>query len=343
MKNKVLLLSTFLCGILSAQINVPEVTKALYNKKTASWCGPCGTWGTETNDEIEDLVGDKMVSFKLTASSSGSLYSPICEELYDNYINLGDQSWPNFYVNAERYYQSNGGLTSNCSNAVIGYYNGVGADVNAGFTAEVVSNTLFVDVSTKFFNAMEGTYMTAVYILENNISYNQTGIEGTATGDHIMRASIAGETAFGDVVATDTIEAGTIVNETYGIWLDDNWDMDELHVITVIWKDNGDSTYSFVNANDGLPEPLDVNELSLSSEVQVYPNPVMDRVHISFEKEMNATVSIFNVTGEKIAPVQRSMASKSLSIDMSDFSTGLYWVEILDDNNNKWVRKIVKE
>jgi hypothetical protein len=342
MKKISLLLGFCITGLLAAQVAVPEVTKALYNKKTASWCGPCGDWGAEANTDIENGIGDKAVLFKLTASTSGTLYNAVCGELYAGYNTMGGESWPNFYVNGVNLteFATGGGIytgttINNCTSEVDNFYSENSADVNAGFSYNVTSDSILVDVTTKFFNAMSGNYFTAVYVLEDDIAYNQAGA-GNISSDHIMRASLAGTNAFGAPVGTGSVDAGTVVNASYGIALNSSWKPGDLHVITVVWKDNGDGTYSSVNANDGASAPVGIDEIS-ETNISVYPNPVADIVNISLKEAQNANVVIYNVLGESVLNT-RSTDSDNIAIDMSELNSGIYWIEV----NNQTVKKVVK-
>ena len=327
----------------SAQVTVPETTKALYNKKTASWCPPCGEWGWTTNEAIETGIGDKAVSFKLSASSSGDLYHPVCADLYDGYDTQGQTGWPNFYVNAfnETEYVGTGisptTTQSNCISAVNNFYSATTADINAGYSVSHTANSITVDVTTKFFNAMDGDYYTAIYLLENNIPYSQDGISGTAIGDHILRASFTGN-SWGDQVGSGSVSAGTTVDNSYTISMDPSWDISNLTVITVVWEDLGGGMYDVINANDVFAQ-AGVDEIT-QDIINVYPNPATDMISIETTTVLEQDIKVYNAMGTLVATVEPN--ANLTTLDISNLENGIYFVEVIDNNNTRSVEKVIK-
>ncbi len=73
-------------------------------------------------------------------------------------------------------------------------------------------------------------------------------------------------------------------------------------------------------------------------EFSVYPNPVTDILSIKLKNTDLYRVKIFNIIGKKVF-VQKFKTSSLLQIDMSQYSTGVYFVTI---NNNRRL-KLVKQ
>jgi hypothetical protein len=345
MKRTITLLAVLLItGALNAQVAVPEATKSLYNKKTASWCPPCGEWGWTSNEVIENGIGSKAVSFKLSASSSGSLYNLVCSDLYDAYDNQGYSGWPNFFVNGFNYTEYVGaGISpstteSNCISAVNSYYNATAADINAGYSVTLSGGNINVDVTTKFFNEMTGDFNTAIYVLENGIQYSQDGITGLAIGNHILRGTMVGG-SFGTQVGTGTTAAGTEVSNSYSMPLSASWDPSNLAVITVIWKDLGGGAFEFVNANDVYPQ-VGVNEIA-QNEVSIYPNPTSSIINVKSDNILNENINVSNSLGQRVMSIETN--SSSISIDLSNLDNGVYFVEITSNENVTSVKRVIKQ
>ena len=345
-----LFLACFLTTTLLAQVPVPQRTKALYNKRTASWCGPCGDWGADVNNDIESGIGDKAVIFKLTASSSGTLYNSVCADLNDGYDAKGEYSWPNFYVNGvnETAFAPSGGIyptttTSNCVNAVNTFYSATTATANAGFAVTKTADSVMVDVTTEFFTSMSGDFYTAVYLIEDNVTYNQN-VSGSGyvstNGMHIMRASMAGSMVFGESVGSGSVAAGTKVNGSYSIAINPAWKSADLHVITCMWKAEAGGLYSLVNANDVESTVTAITDPIADNSVKVYPNPTTGVLNVATSGNASS-ISVFNVLGERVASAD---ASADLTmLDISGVESGIYFVEVMDANNNKIIKKIVKQ
>ncbi|MBD3636957.1 MAG: T9SS type A sorting domain-containing protein [Crocinitomicaceae bacterium] len=64
-------------------------------------------------------------------------------------------------------------------------------------------------------------------------------------------------------------------------------------------------------------------------ELSVYPNPVIDYVQINVGSDIVRQVSIFNVNGQRITTIVNPGENK---IDVSDFESGVYLIEVTTDN-----------
>ncbi len=81
-------------------------------------------------------------------------------------------------------------------------------------------------------------------------------------------------------------------------------------------------------SNDAVPNPISLvfkNELENSYDATIYPNPVTDFLQIEVESLENVHVSVMNSLGVVIS---QSQFNKLTSIDLSDYSTGLYIVRL---------------
>ncbi|MGZ3883265.1 MAG: T9SS type A sorting domain-containing protein [Bacteroidia bacterium] len=99
---------------------------------------------------------------------------------------------------------------------------------------------------------------------------------------------------------------------------------------------NSNDTLSFtVKYNEDLP----VNELSQAIEsVDVYPNPSSSNAFVSVDMkaENDVRIQVYNSLGSIIytAPVQKYAAGKhKLSIDCSNYNTGLYFISVTAGEN----------
>ncbi|MBO6025920.1 MAG: T9SS type A sorting domain-containing protein [Bacteroidales bacterium] len=90
-----------------------------------------------------------------------------------------------------------------------------------------------------------------------------------------------------------------------------------------------------VVATDTLP--TSVNEAELT--IRIYPNPVDNLMTINAEEEIQQIV-IFNVLGVKVKEV--AVNNKETVIDLSDFESGIYIVEMLS-NNKKNFKNFIKK
>ncbi len=84
--------------------------------------------------------------------------------------------------------------------------------------------------------------------------------------------------------------------------------------------------------NDGLNE--------LSSSLNVYPNPVNDKLYIEAEVEIE-NVTVYTITGVMVGQQTTSNGQQTLTLDLSELNSGIYFVKISTDKGEV-VKKIVK-
>jgi hypothetical protein len=71
----------------------------------------------------------------------------------------------------------------------------------------------------------------------------------------------------------------------------------------------------------------------------IYPNPVTDKLHIITPKKID-DISITNILGKKV--FNTTHISGKLSIDMSEYKNGMYFIHLKTDNRKKSY-KIIKK
>ena len=77
-----------------------------------------------------------------------------------------------------------------------------------------------------------------------------------------------------------------------------------------------------------------INGDAAISIFSIYPNPSYGNVNITFNEKMkNATLSVVDVSGKIIfnSPVSNTVAGTTISINTSDFSSGVYFVKVSSD------------
>uniref|UniRef100_UPI00301A8908 T9SS type A sorting domain-containing protein n=1 Tax=Flavicella sp. TaxID=2957742 RepID=UPI00301A8908 len=92
-----------------------------------------------------------------------------------------------------------------------------------------------------------------------------------------------------------------------------------------VWKDFG-----------AISEALSSLDINTENTVKFYPNPVKDILHITLDSTLNfKQVNIYTVLGKYL------YSEKSLSIDVSYLSSGIYIFEV-ETSQGKTSKKIVK-
>ncbi|MFK5879586.1 MAG: T9SS type A sorting domain-containing protein [Flavobacteriaceae bacterium] len=82
---------------------------------------------------------------------------------------------------------------------------------------------------------------------------------------------------------------------------------------------------------------LGVNDYSITSSIKIYPNPGSEKLTIGLSSEfMFKNVKLYNTNGQQL------LQSDKLTIDVSNLSTGIYFLEI-ETNKGKGVKKFIKK
>lgn len=76
-------------------------------------------------------------------------------------------------------------------------------------------------------------------------------------------------------------------------------------------------------------------------EISVYPNPFKEQVTVQLPHEMNALISIYDITGRLIQSLQVNK-QQQISIPTYTLKQGVYFIEVHQDSNQIFRQKMVK-
>jgi hypothetical protein len=110
---------------------------------------------------------------------------------------------------------------------------------------------------------------------------------------------------------------------------------------TTGWGDTGIwhlQNYCTDANNDGHIDTLSAKEL-LADDFDIYPNPSQNNLHINFKTDKDYQIKIINVTGQII---YNDKASATTNIDVSNWSKGLYFVQ-LSHKGKSFIKQILVE
>ena len=96
--------------------------------------------------------------------------------------------------------------------------------------------------------------------------------------------------------------------------------------------------YGVVNVTD----PLSVDEYNII-QLDVYPNPAIDIVNIKLNTvNEHADLEIYNMLGKVVMKKSYDFNAESLSIDISEFATGVYILKVSSSESTSYKRFIKK-
>ena len=142
---------------------------------------------------------------------------------------------------------------------------------------------------------------------------------GNATGYNLYLSGELLEENMTETSYTYTGETGYYVFEVEALYPNDMTSVKMVRSIEFIYDDavieNGESAYS------------------------IYPNPTNGNIMIS-GSNINL-VEVYNICGQKVMSVEAN--SNNVNVNMSELTTGVYMVKIVDSNSNATVKKVVKK
>jgi len=324
-----------LCLSVSAFAQEP-VQRSLITKRTASWCGNCGTWGWAFFDGlIEDNQGKATF---IAAHSSGDLVTDLSKEFTDQF---GASGQPNFFFGENRI---NVGSSSYPDQQAM-----LKTIIDEKFNETPIANTeiafgdtvdgkIEMTARTKFFQEAEGDFYLSIFALEDGVINSQAGQGGNASHKKVFRAA-ASTNVFGEQIANGQVAADEEFLTPFLIDLDPSWEVSNISVAFIIWNKVGDE-YVFVNTFDtneifsiasATKQQLDKGAYSLTSnlvsgstQLTIGSNDVLG----------NATVQLVDMKGSIVKTVWDANINSETAIQIDDhgIAPGTYLISIQIEN-----------
>jgi hypothetical protein len=185
-------------------------------------------------------------------------------------------------------------------------------------------------------NNMGVKFSTVPYSFDNPASINNT-------------ANFYTNTIIADTTKWTKISGSFIADSAYSYIIIGNF-FDDTNTDTLFLAQINNS-YAYYYIDDVCVSPdslyaenwLKINEIENKKRLTIYPNPASDKIFISlndkFENEIS--VRILNITGQQLL-ADKFENQNLIKIDISIFSKGVYWLEILYDNKLENRKLIIK-
>lgn len=344
MKRGLTLILFFLVSLTMNAQEVVEEQRTLLTKKTATWCPLCGTWGWSFMKNIMSDNADKAVI--IGAHYSGDLTTPAASELVRMF---GGSGQPIFYADGTnlRVSSSNTGAKRTEVQELVDDNFNTAPVANTGMDIYDRGGDLDIEARVEFFQASNGTYKLAVWVVENDVVNNQAGVGPNAMHPYVFRAAVNGVT--GEEIATGSISAGTTVEVDMSLTPNPNWDMDNLSFVAVIWKENG-ADHEFVNAfqEDDIQISTSVAGEISGLDFSIRPSILKSEAQIVFDldRRREITVKVFDLIGSEVityAPSQYNAGTHTVSITRDDLrGRGMYMVTLSSEGEFLTKRLLVE-
>jgi hypothetical protein len=96
---------------------------------------------------------------------------------------------------------------------------------------------------------------------------------------------------------------------------------------------------TYINGNN--PGPVISVETPVATSLMIYPNPSSDRIYIQCSNNIKS-VEIIDMTGRSVQHIE-GIDNNSYSLNISNLSQALYFVKVIDENNQPIISKIIKK
>lgn len=224
-------------------LEVTESNMPVIGKRTATWCGPCGSWGFPQFESLKETYENKALFMAWKDAFTTTEGSTLFDEVGPKF-NLGG-SVPTFFYN----------FIPNADDSVIKQHIELDYVIaNSNYDMEVSGQNVLLKTTTKFFSNVEGVYYIAPYMIVDNIVGYQNGhADGNSTIHHNYVARIAKPTTvstvknFGYQLTTNGAERGYTINLEFTAKRDISWDTKDISFGLIIFKQESWGL-GFVNA-----------------------------------------------------------------------------------------------
>lgn len=353
---KFLLLGALAATINTANAQIPKkVSTSLVHKITATWCGPCGSWGWTLANDLISVTSGKALYMNLFASngttwSNTKFYNTTSYNLAQAFTLIG---YPDFGNNGISHTKPNfDGSSINTTKVKSDIIAAVDAFAlttpvaSSANSMKITGNKVEVDARVKFWSATTGDYYLAAYLIEEgalNAQNGQTTTTGSTSHHGVMRGSMS-TSSWGEVVATGSIIKDATFKKTFTFDVTDaTWDKAKFKVYTVLWKKVG-TKYEYVNASEN-EAPTSINSISGINDIKLSPNPSVGQntnISIQSTESQNVTISVLDMSGKAIFTSANNLVSvgqNNFTVPSDNFAAGIYQV-VLSSANGTIVEKL---
>ena len=102
-----------------------------------------------------------------------------------------------------------------------------------------------------------------------------------------------------------------------------------------IWKKEGKNDYYYSSfENSGIDEVV-------ISKVLIYPNPTNGIFTINTGQTNIASIKVYDIAGKVVFTTTASNKQNEMQIDLSDLNNGVYFVQVISEDSNKSISKII--
>jgi len=312
---------------------------SLVTKRTAAWCGNCGSWGWNAFEGLVEGLEDENAIVVAMHTENSDLTNDVSKDLL---ANIGGNGQPRIYLNMDNYNFLSSNYTEKVASTIsdLQLLNSFGGVIDVDLTVvEELNGTLTVDANVEAFDALTGEYRLGLYVIQDHVIANQASQGANADHRNLLTASFY-ENSFGELIGTGTMNSGDIISFNTNMPLPAGYDKENTKIAAMIWRPLASGQYIFINGNW-------TNEITLAttstkdlsdqfSNLNVFQK-AQSAIEIRFDalESMNdLNLALVNQQGAKIHSIKRNAVEgfNQYQMDVDQLSSGIYVLSIQHEN-----------
>jgi hypothetical protein len=85
-----------------------------------------------------------------------------------------------------------------------------------------------------------------------------------------------------------------------------------------------------------------MNIASFDNQFRIYPNPANSIINVKMNDQSTLDkIEVFNLNGRKISRKKINADNKSIQFDVSDLSSGLYFIKLSNNQSKTFTKKLI--
>lgn len=271
--------------------------------------------------------------------SRSKLYSQAGKDLLENILDAVYQ--PEFYFNTTKLNGSDAAIKADMT-AKVDAAAKLQPAAQTGLKATYIISTdsLVVATKTKFFQAATGEYRLAILLVEKEVQETQSSRSGMQPHKRVLRKTLTPDVT-GAVLVSGAIAANTEFNRNFTIKWNAQYNLNNIEVITILWKRNNAGRLEFVNTNEVTQVERATTATQkvdfLANRFTIMPNPVREQTQIRLDLPQtytNAEIVLIDIKGAVVKTVHRgnlNSGAQTIEVNRNSIANGLYFVRLRAD------------
>ena len=191
------------------------------------------------------------------------------------------------------------------------------------FTVDYYNNTAYLTGGIPFTDrplSLKGSY-------KNYPAVNDSTLIVVIFTEYVASKGKTDTIGMGIMFGTETVDAWTIFNVPITFFNDHDPDTMNMHVVSSNMINPDKDSYMYID-NLSFEYPAGIGDIENTVETSIFPNPAIDHITFSFEKELQADLKIFSNEGQLV--YTGNISGAKYQADLGELASGTYYYSLFD-------------